>query len=163
MSPGDLPAIVGVEISPADIPVEPSALVTWADVEAVLSEGPLVEGSTTERRKAKDLEYLKCVYRPRQMPSVTVAIAGARVSPEAFHALEPPEGSVEPVEGLGDAASFARAASSLRVLKGSLLLVISVKGHSDLASREFRDQRCRSPRPRTEPSGRHIDTETVSI
>ncbi len=127
---GDLPA-AGVAISPADIPVEPSALVTWADVEAVLSEGPFVEGSTTERRKAKDLEYRQCLYRPRPMPSISVAVAGARVTPEAFDALEPGEGSVEPVEGLGEAATFVRAAGSLRVLKGSILLVISVRGHAN--------------------------------
>ncbi len=111
-----------------ELPIDPNALVRWGDVEAVLHDEPVIDGSSTTERQVSSLTYRSCTYRPRPLPSVTVSVAGAHVTREAFDGFHSGIGMDEEVEGLGDAATFNADTGSLRVLKGSTLFVVSVYG-----------------------------------
>ncbi len=114
-------------VTPAELPAEPSALVTWDDVDAVMRAEPHLKGAESEEHHAPPISYRTCTYTPRALPTVLVTVLGAEVTREAFDGFA--EGSRwTDVDGLGDAASFNSSTGSLRVLKGSTLFVVSVYG-----------------------------------
>ncbi len=117
-------------VSPAELPADPSALVTWEDVEAVLRAGPLVDGAASTEGQAPPIKYRTCTYSPQTLPRVSISVVGAQVTREAFDSFAEGRGWAA-VDGLGDAATFDPASRSLRVLKGSTLFVVSVTGPGD--------------------------------
>ena len=118
-------------VTATELPVDPNLLLTWEDVQTVLRDAPVLAGASTTERQLSSLTYRSCVFRPRPLPSVSVSVVGAEVSREAFDSFHSATGTDEVVEDLGDAATFNQMTGSLRVLKGSTLFVVSVKGRED--------------------------------
>ncbi|HSH62335.1 MAG TPA: Clp protease N-terminal domain-containing protein [Acidimicrobiales bacterium] len=117
-------------VTPAELPADPSAFVTWEDVEAVLRAQPHVDGAESRELHADPITYRTCTYSVRAPASVSVSLIGANVPRQAFDSFS--EGREwAKIDGLGDAATFDPATRSLRVLTGSTLFVVSVKGHDD--------------------------------
>ena len=118
----------GAGVSSAPVPVDPTILVTWEDVEEVLRTVAALGEAAVVAWEASGIAHRSCDYIPKPLPSVTISVAGAEVSREAFerttanrhHAL---------IAGLGDAATFEVSTGSLRVLKGSVAFSIIVRDH----------------------------------
>ena len=127
----DEPAAIDPEVvTPAEFPADPSALVTWDDVEAAMRAEPHVNVCESTQLSAPPIKYRTCTYGPQVLPTVSVSVVGAGVTREAFDGFAEGRGWLE-VEGLGDAATFNPATGALRVLKGSALFVVSVTGSGD--------------------------------
>ena len=110
--------------------LEHPVLVTWDDVEEVLRAATGLGRASVMAWDADGLAYRSCDYAPKALPSVTVSVAGADVSLEAFARL-PADRLYKPIEGIGDAATFDDSTSTLRVLKGSVVFSVIVRNHSD--------------------------------
>lgn len=101
------------------------------DALAVLLSGSLLDADT-EILEVNGVVYEKCTYRPELPPQISLSVAGARVTREAFddhtRRFLP---NAQQMEGLGDAATYDKATRSLRVLTGSTLFLIQVQRHPD--------------------------------
>jgi hypothetical protein len=127
----DEPAVIDPEVvTPAEFPADPSALVTWDDVEAVMRAEPHVNVAESTQLNAPPIKYRTCTYGPRAFPTVSVTVVGAEVTREAFDSYSEGRRWIE-LEGLGDAATFNPVSGALRVLTGSTLFVLSMKGEGD--------------------------------
>jgi len=129
--PGPAPAVGGDSVVKADIPLGAAALLGWEDARAVVLSGTLIGDARLERAELDGVVYEICTYHPLPPPEVSLLVAGAIVSREAFDAftnLSLPD--AEPVEGLGEAATYSVARQSLRVLSGTTLFVVNVRRHA---------------------------------
>ncbi len=127
----DEPAAIDPEVvTPAEFPADPSALVTWDDVEAVMRSEPHVNVAESTQLNAPPIKYRTCTYGPQAFPTVSVTVVGAEVTREAFDSYSKGRRWIE-LEGLGDAATFNPVSGALRVLTGSTLFVLSMKGQGD--------------------------------
>jgi hypothetical protein len=120
----------GAGVAATTVPIDPAALVTWEDVEDLLRAATQLGRASVMAWDADGLDYRSCDYVAKALPSVTVSVAGADVSAEAFTRLTV-DRLYEPIDGVEDAASFDDYNSTLRVLKGSVLFSIVVRNHSD--------------------------------
>ena len=126
------PSIAGVAgdlVEKTDVPVGAAEVLGWEDAVAVLLAGSLVDAHA-ERTEVDGVVYDTCTYRPHLPPEISLSVAGASVTREAFDDYTRrflPD--AEPIEDLGDGATYSDATGSLRVLTGSTLLVIRVRSH----------------------------------
>lgn len=122
--------LAGLPAEPAVIAVGPAALVGAADAAALVGRLTPID-QRVERVEVDGVSYETCTYRPGPGPELTVGVAGARVTREAFDAYAGRTTDAEPVDGLGDAASWSAHRGTLRVLSGTTLVVIRVSRHPD--------------------------------
>ncbi len=129
--PDSVAAVSGDLVEQADVPIGAAALLAWDDALAVLVTGATLDEARTTRSQIDGVVYETCVYHTGPLPEISVSVAGARVTRDAFdeysHRLAHED--TEEVAGLGDAATYSGARSSLRVLVGSTLFVVQVRHH----------------------------------
>jgi hypothetical protein len=126
-----LPAVGGEQVAPAELPLAPDDLVTWEDAEAELRSGLGLHSTFTTEAEVDGVRYRTSTFQLRTPPTISVSVASAEVSRAAFDAFTDQSNADEPVEGLGEAASFNPEVGRLRVLQGSTLFVIVVGHHED--------------------------------
>jgi hypothetical protein len=125
------------DIELVDVPVDPGVLLTAEEAEEVLRNAPIVETDQEPLRHSTGrVEYVTRTYRARPRPTISVAVAGARVSREAFDRKTDKmgKGLAVPVDNVGDAATFDPSANSIRVLKGETMFTITVRSHAESLS-----------------------------
>ncbi len=123
-------ATVGGSVEKADIPVGPAVLLGWDDAKELLLAGPLLADARTERSELDGIEYETCTYHPRPAPEISVSVAGAIVTREAFDAFTSEYlADAEQIEGLGDAATYSAGRQTVRVLAGTTLFAVKVRRH----------------------------------
>lgn len=118
----------GAAVEAAGIPVDLASILGWDDVAAVLAAGVRAT-SQTKRTEADGVVYEACRFHLLGRPEISVSVAAATVSRAAFESYEGRIPDAQPVEDLGDAATYSALTRSLRVLSGTTLLVIVVKDH----------------------------------
>lgn len=117
-------------VKKTDVPVGASTLFGWDDA-AALQMASLRLDARTERSEVEGVLYETCTYRTRPPPEISVSVAGASVTREAFDAYTRASlPDAEDIAGLGDAATYSQARGSLRVLFGSTMFVVRVSRHS---------------------------------
>jgi len=117
-------------VVPTEMPADPAILVDRGDVEAALCTDPMIQASAPKETNTPPVTYRTCTYVPRTLPTVSISVVGAEVTREAFDSFGAGRGWAD-VDGLGDAATYNPRTSSLRVLKGSTVFVVSVIGAGD--------------------------------
>ena len=123
-------AVAGDLVERRDIPVGAAALLGWEDATALLLSGPLLADARTERSEVDGILYETCTYNPRRPPEISVAVAGATVTREAFDdSTSRSVPDAELIDGVGDAATYSRTQASLRVLVGSTVFVVKIRRH----------------------------------
>ena len=123
-------AVDGDLVEGSDIPVGPADLLGSEDAIALLLSGPLLVDARTERSEVSGIVYETCTYHPRLPPEISVSVAGAVVTREAFdRSTSGSAPDAELIDGLGDAATYSPAQESLRVLVGSTVFVVRVRRH----------------------------------
>ena len=123
-------AVDGDLVEGSDIPVGPADLLGSEDAIALLLCGPLLVDARTERSEVSGIVYETCTYHPRLPPEISVSVAGAVVTREAFdRSTSGSAPDAELIDGLGDAATYSPAQESLRVLVGSTVFVVRVRRH----------------------------------
>ena len=114
------------------IPVAAAELLGWDDAKALLLAGPLLADARTARADLDGVEYETCTYNTRLPPEFSLSVAGASVTREAFDEFTNQSLSdAEPIEGLGDAATYSPGRRSLRVLTGTTLFIVGVARHPE--------------------------------
>ena len=126
---GHLPAVRGERVQRSDVPFGPAVLVGWDDASVVLLGGVAVADAHTLRAEVDGVVYETCTYRPGPLPEISVSVAAAAVTREAFDDYSGRISDAEVIDGLGDAATYSTARNSLRVLSGSTLFVVQVRHH----------------------------------
>lgn len=117
-------------VEKTDVPVGASTLFGWNDA-AALQMASLRLDARTERSEVEGVVYETCTYRTRPPPEISVSVAGATVTREAFDAYTRASlPDAEDIAGVGDAATYSQARGSLRVLFGSTMFVVRVSRHS---------------------------------
>ena len=113
--------------------IDPTALVTWDDVEEVLRGVAGLDRAIVVGWDVQGVAHRSCDYVPRTLPTLTVSVVGADVDPQAFErAMTERRG--EPVDGLGDAAVYDGSSSTVIVRKGSVVFSITASGVPDPAA-----------------------------
>jgi len=128
---GNVQMVAGVEgdaVAAADIPVDLGSILGWDDVAAVLAAGVRAT-SQTKRTEADGVVYESWRYHLLGRPEISVSVAAASVTRAAFESYATRIPEAQPVEDLGDAATYSALTRSLRVLSGTMLLVVVVKDH----------------------------------
>lgn len=96
----------------------------------MLLGGPLLGDARTQRSELDGIVYETRSYVPRLPPEISLSVAGAIVTRQAFddytRELLP---DAESIEGVGDAATYSTVRESLRVLVGSTLIVVGARRH----------------------------------
>jgi hypothetical protein len=121
--------IAAEDVTLTDTPLDPATLLTLDDVDAALREHPIVDRPKSGGRHVGGVHYQWCSFSARAAPTIWFAVAAAEVTVAALErAVGGPDDAdwVAPVEGVGDRASFDRRTSTLTVLSGSTLFVITV-------------------------------------
>jgi Clp amino terminal domain, pathogenicity island component len=126
---GHLPAVRGERVERTDVPFGAAALVAWDDASAVLLAGVDLADAHTTRVEVDGVVYETCTYRPGPLPEISVSVAAAAVTREAFDDFTARISDAEHIDGLGDAATYSTARNSLRVLAGSTLFVVQLRHH----------------------------------
>ena len=119
----------GPGVAAVAVPIEPTALVTWDDVEEALRTAASLARATVTAWDDMGVAHRSCAYEPKAPPTITISVAGANVSSEAFERTNAPL-TAEPIEGVGTAI-YDEATSSLRVLTRSVVFSVTVQGHPD--------------------------------
>ena len=120
----------GPGVTAGPVRIDPTALVTWDDVEEVLRGVAGLDQATVVGWDVQGVAHRSCEYVPRTLPTLTVSVVGADVESEAFERLMT-ERSGEPVDGVGDAAVYDGSSSTLTVRKGSVVFSITASGVPD--------------------------------
>ncbi len=120
----------GSGVVSAEFPFDPHELITRKDVESLLRDAVSVRTMSMVSWDTGTIEHRRCSYEPRLPPTVSISLAGAGISSEAFARNTGPE-RFRPVEDLGDAAVFDALTSSVRVLCGSVVFSVAVDRHRD--------------------------------
>jgi hypothetical protein len=121
---------LGPGVSAVAVPIDPSALVTWNDVEDVLRSAAAVRSAHVTTWDSDGVAHRSCDYEPAAPPTITVTVAGAHISAEAFERTTA-YGNPERLDDIGDAAIYDAVTSSLLVFKGSVAFSVAVHGHWD--------------------------------
>jgi hypothetical protein len=127
---GNRAAVDGDLVEGSEIPVGAAALFGWDDATALLLSGPLLADARTERSEEDGIVYETCTYHPRLPPELSVSVAGAVVTRQAFErSTRRSMPDAELIDGVGDGATYSPAQQSLRVLVGSTVFVVGVRRH----------------------------------
>lgn len=124
----EIAAVDGAAVAAADVPMGLASNLGRDDVAAVLAAG-LLPTSHTTRAEADGVVYETCRYHLLGRPEISVSVAAASVTRAAFESYTSRIPEAQPVEGLGDLATYSPVTFSLRVLSGTMLLVVVVKDH----------------------------------
>ena len=108
-----------------DPPISATRLFARSDVDSFLASW-VVADAQVRRTGMGGLVYETCTYSPRELPEISVSVAASRVTRADFESEREPEGT-EPIEGLGDAATYTNATHLLRVLAGTTLFTVQVR------------------------------------
>jgi hypothetical protein len=125
----NLAAVDGDLVEKTEIPLGAAVLLTWNDASVVLVASATVAQAVILRSEVDGVVYETCTYRPGPLPEISVSVAGAIVTRDAFDDYARRLDDVEDVGGLGDAAVFSASRGSLRVLAGSTVFLVQVRQH----------------------------------
>jgi hypothetical protein len=127
---GNRAAVDGDLVEGSEIPVGAAALLGWDDATALVLSGPLLADARTERSEVDGIVYETCTYHPRLPPELSVSVAGAVVTRQAFErSTSRSMPDAELIDGVGDGATYSPAQESLRVLVGATVFVVRVRRH----------------------------------
>lgn len=121
-------AVDGAAVVATQVPIDLAAILGWDDVAAVLAAGVRTT-SHTKRAEAGGVVYETCRYHLVGRPEISVSVAAASVTQAAFESYTSRIPDAQPIEGLGDVATYSAVTHSLRVLSGTMLLVLVVTDH----------------------------------
>ena len=127
--PASPTAVGGELVQKTDVPVGAALLLGWDDASAVVLSGVDLADARTLRREVDGVVYETTTYRAGPAPEISLSVAGASVTREAFDEYSGRLADAERIDGLGDAATYSSARGSLRVLAGATLFVIQVRHH----------------------------------
>lgn len=125
-----LPVVHSEDVQMAGTPPDPAGLLTTEDVEAIWRDHALVGLRSNGTTNVDGLGHRWSSIQPLVLPTAWLAVTGGDVTPEAFDRYSADVGPdvADPVDGVGDRATFNRRAGALRVLSGSTLFVVRVTG-----------------------------------
>jgi hypothetical protein len=125
-----LPVVHSDDVEMGATPPDPSDLLTVNDVEEVWRDHELVGLETSGTTNVDGVGHRWSSFQPLTLPTAWLAVTGGHVTVEAFDRFSSSVGPdlADPVEGVGDRATFNRRANALRVLSGSTVFVVRVTG-----------------------------------
>ena len=125
-----LPAVHSEDVQMGTTPPDPADLLTIDDVEDVWRDHALVGMESAGTTNVHGVGHRWSSFQSLTLPTAWLAVTGGEVSTEAFDRYSASVGPdvADPVEGVGDRATFNRRANALRVLSGSTLFVVRVTG-----------------------------------
>lgn len=128
--PHPLAAVDGGDVEVASLPVRPSSLLGWQDVLPILA-GAVAADAQTRTAYVGGVTYETCTYLRERLPEISISVAAARVTREAFDRYGDRLDGVEELDAIGDAATYSAETQSLRVLVDGVVLVARVQRHHD--------------------------------
>jgi len=123
-------AVRGDLVDKTDLPVGAGALLGSAEAQEIL-RGWLEVEQRVHQTEVDGIVYETYTHVAVPPAQISVAVVGASVTRESFDRSTALTDDGEPVEGLGDGASYSPKRRSLRVLSGATVIVVRVTGHRD--------------------------------